>query len=138
MRASTDTAISTNTHSQMVSALSGPTDFVEKSKIYSPKTNIIRPVYATQNGFVCAMDTKAIGMAVVKMGGGYMSINYAVGFNDFVSLGKNVDINKPLAMIHAQNELQWLESEKIIQQAISYTECKPKAETQIYQHIRSD
>lgn len=127
---------------EMVSALGGPTDFVEKSEIYLPSAKIMRPVYATQEGFVSAMNTKEIGMAVVKMGGGRMkssdSIDYAVGFNNFISLGEKVDINTPLAMIHAQNEQQWLESEKIIQQVMSYAECKPKDEIQIYQHIRSN
>lgn len=127
---------------QMVSALGGPTDFVENSEIYLPKAKIIRPVYATQTGFVTAMDTREIGMAVVKMGGGRLrssdSIDYAVGFNNFINLGEYVDNSTPLAMIHAQNEQQWLEAEKNVQQAICYSDDKPEDETQVYHHIRAN
>lgn len=127
---------------KMVAALGGPSDFVEKSDFYLPSANIIRPVYATQCGYISAMDTREIGLGVVKMGGGRMKasdkIDYAVGFTDFISLGDAVDTSKPIAMIHAQNEAQWLASEKIIQQAISYSEQHPGRETQVYQHIRAN
>ena len=127
---------------KMVSALGGPTDFVEKTEIYLPSAEIIRPVYATQNGFISAMDTREIGMAVVKMGGGRMkssdSIDYAVGFSDFISLGEQVDSSTPIAMVHARNEQQWQEAEKNIQQALQYSAEKPEDETQIYQHIRAN
>lgn len=126
---------------KMVSTLGGPTDFVEKSEIYLATTEIIRPVYATQSGFIDAMDTREIGMAVVKMGGGRMKssdpIDYAVGFSKFISLGSYVDNKQPLAMIHARNEAQWLASEKIIQNAMRYSENKPQHETQIYHTIRA-
>ena len=127
---------------KMVSALGGPTDFVEKTEIYLPSAEIIRPVYATQNGFISAMDTREIGMAVVKMGGGRMkssdSIDYAVGFSDFISLGEQVDSRTPIAMVHARNEQQWQEAENNIQQALQYSAEKPEDETQIYQHIRAN
>ncbi|MEI6896384.1 MAG: thymidine phosphorylase [Psychromonas sp.] len=125
--------------SKMVAALGGPTDFIEKSEFYLPKANIIRPVYATQSGFVSAMNTREIGMAVVKMGGGRTtpsdSLDYAVGFSHFISLGEAVDPGTALAMIHANNETQWQASEKIIQQAITYSEQQAKPETQIYKKM---
>ena len=127
---------------KMISALGGPTDFVERSEFYLPSAEIIRPIYATQSGFVSAMNTREIGMAVVKMGGGRMkssdSIDYAVGVSDFISLGEHVDSSKPIAMIHARNEQQWQEAEKNIQQAIQYSAEKPQDEIQIYQHIRAN
>ena len=127
---------------KMISALGGPTDFVERSEFYLPSAEIIRPIYATQSGFVSAMNTREIGMAVVKMGGGRMkssdSIDYAVGVSHFINLGEHVDSSKPIAMIHARNEQQWQEAEKNIQQAIQYSAEKPQDEIQIYQHIRAN
>lgn len=126
---------------KMVAALGGPTDFVEKSEIYLPSAEIIRPVYATQTGFVNAMDTREIGMGVVKLGGGRMkssdSIDYAVGFSGFASLGDAVDTTTPLAMVHARDEKQFQIAEQILQQNIRYSEQQPEQETQIYQHIRA-
>ena len=127
---------------KMVATLGGPADFIEKSDIYLPSAEVVRPVYATQTGFVSVIDTREIGMAVVKMGGGRMkssdSIDYAVGFSEFISLGTQVDKQHPVAMVHARDEQQWLAAEKIIQQAISYSETQPKTETQVYRHIRGD
>ena len=40
---------------QMVSALGGPTDFVEKYQDYLPQTPITKPVYPLQAGYVSAM-----------------------------------------------------------------------------------
>ncbi len=127
---------------KMVAALGGPTDFVEKNDIYLPSADIIRPIYATQSGFISAMDTREIGMAVVKMGGGRMQpsdkIDYAVGFSDFISLGEHVDSSKPIAMVHARNEQQYQQAQQTIQQAIQYSTEKPEKETQIFQHIRAN
>ncbi|NMU06945.1 thymidine phosphorylase, partial [Vibrio parahaemolyticus] len=69
---------------KMVAGLGGPADFVENYDNYLEKAEIIKPVYATETGIVSAMDTRAIGMAVVAMGGGRRvatdEIDYAVGF----------------------------------------------------------
>ncbi len=125
---------------KMVTALGGPADFVENYDKYLETTEIIRPVYAQQSGFVQSMDTRSIGMAVVNMGGGRMkstdSIDYAVGLNQFVSIGDQIDSDKPLAMIHARTEEQFTEAERAIQRAIICGTDKPESETQVYRRIR--
>ena len=54
----------------MVTALGGPSDFMEKYDDYLDKAEIVRPVYAETSGIVQSMNTRDIGMAVVAMGGG--------------------------------------------------------------------
>ena len=77
---------------KMVAGLGGPADFVENYDNYLDKAEIIKPVYADDDGVVSAMDTRAIGMAVVGMGGGRRvatdEIDYAVGFDNFIRLGE--------------------------------------------------
>ncbi|KOO11412.1 thymidine phosphorylase, partial [Vibrio xuii] len=77
---------------KMVAGLGGPADFVENYDNYLEKADIIKPVFADQTGVVSAMDTRAIGMAVVAMGGGRRvatdKIDYAVGFDGFIRLGE--------------------------------------------------
>ena len=125
---------------KMVSALGGATDFVENYDNYLAQAEIIRPVYATQSGFVQAMDTRAIGMAVVSMGGGRRrssdDIDYAVGFSNFVALGDAVTNETPLAMIHARNETQLIEAQRAIQSAIICAKKQATQETQVYRRIR--
>lgn len=108
---------------KMVAGLGGPKEFVENYSEYLEKAEVIKPVYAEQEGVVSAMDTRAIGMAVVSMGGGRRvatdSIDYAVGFDQFIRLGEQADRTKPLAVIHARTEQQWQQAAQSLKDAIS-------------------
>ncbi|HEQ3588860.1 TPA: thymidine phosphorylase [Vibrio harveyi] len=126
---------------KMVAGLGGPADFVENYDNYLEKAEIIKPVYATETGVVSAMDTRAIGMAVVSMGGGRRvatdEIDYAVGFDDFIRLGEVADSDKPLAVIHARTEEQWEEAAKALRSAITVGgEYTPTPE--VYRQIRAE
>jgi thymidine phosphorylase len=55
---------------RMVAAQKGPSDFVENYDHYLPTAMLSKAVYADTEGFISAMDTRALGMAVVSMGGG--------------------------------------------------------------------
>lgn len=107
---------------KMVAGLGGPADFVENYEQYLEKADIIKPVYAQESGVVSAMDTRAIGMAVVAMGGGRRvasdKIDYAVGFDQFIRLGEIASSEQPLAVIHARNEAQWEEAAQALRSAI--------------------
>ncbi|WP_114767226.1 thymidine phosphorylase [Vibrio rhodolitus] len=108
---------------KMVAGLGGPADFVENYDNYLEKAPIIKPVFAEQTGVVSAMDTRAIGMAVVSMGGGRRvatdAIDYAVGFDGFIRLGEVADENKPLAIIHARSEEQWQDAANALRKAMT-------------------
>ena len=106
----------------MVTALGGPADFVENYDNYLEKPEIIRPVYAAHSGIVQSMDTRAIGMAVVSMGGGRRkasdAVDFAVGLNNIISLGDEVSSERPLAVVHVRTEEQFAEARETLQQAI--------------------
>lgn len=126
---------------KMVAGLGGPADFVENYDNYLEKAEIIKPVYATETGVVSAMDTRAIGMAVVSMGGGRRvatdEIDYAVGFDNFIRLGEVANSDKPLAVIHARTEEQWEEAAKALRSAITVGgEYTPTPE--VYRQIRAE
>ncbi|MEL7286680.1 MAG: thymidine phosphorylase [Pseudomonadota bacterium] len=126
---------------KMVAGLGGPVDFVENYDNYLEKAEIIKPVYATETGVVSAMDTRAIGMAVVSIGGGRRvatdEIDYAVGFDNFIRLGEVADSDKPLAVIHARTEEQWEEAAKALRSAITVGgEYTPTPE--VYRQIRAE
>ncbi|MBM7038367.1 thymidine phosphorylase [Vibrio ulleungensis] len=107
---------------QMVHGLGGPADFIESYDDYLDTAEVVKPVFADTAGTVSAMDTRAIGMAVVGMGGGRRvatdTIDYAVGFDGFVRLGEQVTSQTPLATIHARNEQQWQQAANELKQAI--------------------
>ena len=93
---------------RMVAALGGPADFVERMESYLPAAPVIRPVLPERPGTVAAIDTRAIGIAVVELGGGRARasdpIDHAVGFTDLAGLGAKVGPDAPLGLVHARNE----------------------------------
>ncbi|PMM11505.1 thymidine phosphorylase [Vibrio breoganii] len=128
---------------KMVAGLGGPSDFVNNYNKYLPQAEIIKPVFADTSGTIIGMDTRAIGMAVVGMGGGRRvatdSIDYAVGFDQFARLGDAVDANQPLAVIHARNEQQWQEAANSLKAAIQIGEkSQYQATPNVYAKIRAE
>ncbi|WP_300362634.1 thymidine phosphorylase [Hydrogenimonas sp.] len=125
--------------SRMVAALGGPADFVERYDDYLEKAPIVRPVYASKEGIVQAMDTRAIGMAVVAMGGGRRkptdAVDYAVGFTDFIEIGERADGDRPLAYVHVRSEAQFEEAQKRLREAIEIGEGVPEKKPMVYEKI---
>lgn len=90
---------------RMVTALGGPADFVERAGAYLPRAPIQRPVFASAPGLVARIDTRAVGVAVVELGGGRArasdTIDPAVGFTDLAGLGERLDADRPIGVVHA-------------------------------------
>ncbi|UJF19717.1 thymidine phosphorylase [Vibrio sp. SS-MA-C1-2] len=127
---------------KMVAGLNGPTDFVENYDNYLENAEIVKPVFATETGFVNTMDTRDLGMAVVGMGGGRRvasdTIDYAVGLSDMIRLGDQVDNQQPLAVIHARNEEQWEQAAQAVRDAVTIAESKPEATPEVYRQVRPE
>ena len=124
---------------RMVAAQKGPTDFVENYAKYLPTAMLTKAVYADTEGFVSEMDTRALGMAVVAMGGGRRqasdTIDYSVGFTDMARLGDQVDGQRPLAVIHAKDENSWQEAAKAVKAAIKLADKAPESTPTVYRRI---
>jgi thymidine phosphorylase len=93
---------------KMVAELGGPADFVARMDNYLQPAPIIRDIRAPREGTVTAIDTKAVGMAVVALGGGRTRptdpIDHAVGFSALAGLGAEVTPQSPLCTVHARND----------------------------------
>jgi thymidine phosphorylase len=100
---------------RMVEGLGGPTDLIERADRHLRPAPIVRDVFADEDGTIAAIDTRAVGMAVVALGGGRTkpsdSIDHAVGFDRLAGLGVRVDAQTPLARIHAADEASAAEGE---------------------------
>ena len=124
---------------RMVAAQKGPTDFVENYAKYLPTATLSKAVYADSEGFVSSMDTRALGMAVVSMGGGRRqasdTIDYSVGFTDMARLGDSIDGQRPLAVIHAKDEASWQDAAKAVKAAIKLDDTAPETTPTVYRRI---
>jgi thymidine phosphorylase len=106
---------------RMVEALGGPADFMDNYGTYLPRANVIRPVYA--DGTVCAVDTRAIGNAIIELGGGRRQVGDAldlsVGFSGIAAVGTKLDQSTPLAVVHAASENDAANAEQSLLMAVS-------------------
>jgi thymidine phosphorylase len=91
----------------MVSALGGPRDLLDAPERYLAHAAWVVPVTASEAGFVTRIDCRALGLAVVGLGGGRHRpeerIDHQVGLTDCVELGQYVEKGTPLALIHARD-----------------------------------
>ncbi|MCB8840710.1 thymidine phosphorylase [Aurantimonas sp. VKM B-3413] len=93
---------------RMVKALGGPGDFVERMGAYLPKAPVVREVTAESAGHVAAVDARALGLAVVELGGGRTrpqdEIDHAVGLTGLARIGSQLEAGDRLGTIHARSE----------------------------------
>ena len=93
---------------RMVAALGGPADFLERHGEHLPAAPVVREVAPAAPGLVREIDTRAVGVAVIELGGGRKRaadpIDHAVGFTCLAPIGAAVHADAPLARVHARTE----------------------------------
>ncbi|MBA4612789.1 thymidine phosphorylase [Stappia taiwanensis] len=108
MREAFDSGAAAERFAKMVSALGGPADFVERPEAYLAAAPVERAIYPESPGTVVAVDARAIGVAVVELGGGRRTfddvIDPSVGLTHIAGIGHSVDSDAPLAIVHAASE----------------------------------
>ncbi|RWR10512.1 thymidine phosphorylase [Paenirhodobacter populi] len=92
---------------KMVAALGGPADFVERYPDRLPSAPQLAPVPAPRAGFVTQVNARALGEAVVALGGGRLKatdrVNPSVGLTGLAVIGEEMEEGEPLALIHASS-----------------------------------
>lgn len=120
---------------QMATALGAPVDFIEKAQTYLPLAQHQKPVFASRSGYVTAMDTRAIGLSIIELGGGRtvpnQKLDLATGYTNFIQIGAKVDTKTPLAMVYYQTEEQYVKAAQALQKAIAIGNEKSPAPASI-------
>jgi thymidine phosphorylase len=114
---------------RMVAALGGPTGFLDGFEAHLRTTDLVADVTADASGFVTAIDTRALGLAVVELGGGRRHpadvIDHAVGLDQLAGLGMSVEPDTPLARIHAADEAALAAAEARVRAAYAVGDAAP-------------
>ncbi len=125
--------------SKMVAMLGGPKDFAEHSANYLPKAKVVKEIFAKKSGYISGMNTRNIGLALIKLKGGRVrsdqKLDYATGFSDFCQIGDYADAHTPLCVIHAQSEEEWQEAAKDILDNIQISDKEPAASACVIEKI---
>ncbi len=114
------------TFGEMVAALGGPVDFVERWPDRLPSAPVVMEVPAPDEGVVTAIDTRAVGEVIVGLGGGRRKetdrVNPSVGLSEIAAVGEEVSPDLPLARIHAASEDAAEEAARALLQAFTIGE----------------
>jgi thymidine phosphorylase len=93
---------------KMVRELGGPPDFVEHPTAHLLTAPVVKSAAPAATGVVASIDTRALGVAVVALGGGRTRaehpIDHSVGLTELAGIGEEVGPNRPLCLVHARNE----------------------------------
>ncbi|SFL34383.1 thymidine phosphorylase [Methylorubrum salsuginis] len=108
LQAALDTGAAAETFARMVGALGGPSDILEASDRHLPRAPVVRSVAVENAGTVVAVDTRAVGLTVIGLGGGRTrpqdDIDPRVGFSDLARPGDWLGVGDPLGIVHAADE----------------------------------
>ncbi|MBI1243900.1 MAG: thymidine phosphorylase [Alphaproteobacteria bacterium] len=114
---------------RMIASLGGPGDFIERIDAYLPKAPIVRAVAAPRRGFVAAIMTREVGLAVLELGGGRTdpaaAIDPAVGFAEIAPLGAEIGPDRPLALMHARDEASAARAARTLAAAYTVGDAPP-------------
>jgi thymidine phosphorylase len=93
----------------MVSELGGPAGLLDAPDRHLAVAPVAMAAFPEEEGVVGAVDVRAVGMAVVRLGGGRRTeaegIDHAVGLSEAAAPGERVGRGgRPLAIVHARDE----------------------------------
>jgi len=92
---------------RMVASLGGPADLLERPDAYLAAAKVVTDVPAARDGVIAAIDTRAVGYAVVALGGGRTApgqpVDHSVGFDRLLPVGTAVRRGDVIARVHARS-----------------------------------
>jgi thymidine phosphorylase len=101
-----DTGGAAERFERMVAALGGPRDVLKHAHSVLPRAPILLEAMPKRRGFVVGVESRAVGLAVVELGGGRArasdTIDPSVGLTDLAPIGSEVGPDMPLARVHAR------------------------------------
>jgi thymidine phosphorylase len=116
---------------RMVHALGGPGDLLERAAHHLPSAPVQRAVRLPQAGVVGAIDARALGLAVVALGGGRQragdGVDHAVGLSEVKGIGELVAPDAPFAIVHARDEASAAAAIERLRAAVVVAESAPAA-----------
>jgi thymidine phosphorylase len=107
---------------KMVCMQGGPADLLENPSNHLQTAPVTRVLAAPCDGCIEYLDTRAIGLCVVGLGGGHKrfedSIDHRVGLSGFCLVGEFVNRGDPLVTIHAADGNSWQVAAEELSEAV--------------------
>jgi len=92
---------------QMIAALGGPSNALNAGALAHAIAPCAIPIMASRSGYVAAIETRSLGLAVIGLGGGRtrpgQAIDHAVGLTEVKAIGDPIERGEPLAFVHGRD-----------------------------------
>jgi thymidine phosphorylase len=117
----------------MVAELGGPPDIVDAPERHLGEPAVTVPAEPAEAGTVSAVDVRAVGLAVVALGGGRTRedapVDHSVGLTEIAAPGEEVAPGgRPLAIVHAKDEEGARRATNALREAYELGDAPPAAE----------
>jgi thymidine phosphorylase len=135
-----DGGAAAETFERMVHALGGPSNILTNRDVL-PRGPVTSVVESETPGFITAIDTRAIGLVVLALGGGRTrsqdAIDHSVGLSDFARLGDALSVGAPLCRVHARDRDSANAAARAIRAAVTISPAPPVTRPTIIERICS-
>jgi thymidine phosphorylase len=127
---------------RMVAALGGPVDLLDHPDRHLRAAPVVKPCSPHRAGRIATIDTRAIGLALIELGGGRRQvgdkIDHRVGFSEFLGVGEEVGPDQPICTVHAADEAAWQRTAAAARDAVRVTHKAVAVPPAIHERIAVD
>jgi thymidine phosphorylase len=124
---------------QMVASLGGPKDLISNHRAYIKTAPLVKDVHALQSGFISSCDTRAIGVAVLDLGGGRRKtddkIDHRVGFDRLLPIGAKVQKGDVIGRVHAADQTSQQQATSSLLNAYTFSDKMPQTKSAIIERL---
>jgi thymidine phosphorylase len=125
----------------MVRELGGPADLLEAPERHLPAAPVVRPAEPAEAGTVTRVDVRAVGLAVVALGGGRAReddpVDHSVGLSEVAAPGERVGPGeRPLALVHAADADGAARAADSLRAAYALGDAPPEAPPPVLEVLR--
>jgi thymidine phosphorylase len=134
-----DSGAAADRFARMVTALGGPADLLERPGRHLAEAPVRQAVFLERAGVVAAIDARALGLAVVGLGGGRTrvtdTIDPRVGLAAVRGVGEPVGPDAPFAIVHAATEGAAAAAAELLRNAVQVCESPVVAPPAIVERL---
>jgi thymidine phosphorylase len=139
LMAALDSGRAAERFARMVAALGGPPDLIERPARHLAEAPVRRPARPSRAGIITGVDTRAVGLAILQLGGGRRAagdtIDHGVGLSEICGLGDVVGPERPLAMVHARSEDDAARAVAALAAAVTLGEVAPAPRAVVHERL---
>jgi thymidine phosphorylase len=126
---------------RMVVELGGPADLLEDPDRYLETAAVSVDVFPPEAGIVTAVDTRAVGLTIVALGGGRAretdAVDHGVGLVEIARIGERVGPGeRPLARVHARDEDSASRAARAVTEAYTLGDTAPEAADPVIETVQ--